>query len=163
MSKSNKKKSEQLKMNHATAANRLRKMILFRLLQDIRSDRCHRCGELIETVKELSIEHKIPWLDSEDPVGLYFDLDNIAFSHLSCNSGAARRVDRPVREFKIGISGFRGVWWDHVKKLWRAGYRNKTIGYFVNPEDAAKKYDEYAILMHGETALTNKKLGLLRG
>ena len=38
-----------------------------------------------------SIEHKTPWLDSGDPIGLYFDLDNISFSHLSCNCRASRR------------------------------------------------------------------------
>lgn len=52
---------------------------------------CHQCGLKIENVDELSVEHKTPWLDSEDPVKNFFDLDNIAFSHLSCNSAAARR------------------------------------------------------------------------
>jgi len=41
-----------------------------------------------------SIEHKIPWLDSSDPVGLYFDLNNISFSHHSCNVRAARRPNK---------------------------------------------------------------------
>jgi hypothetical protein len=47
-------------------------------------------GAEIESEKQLSIEHKIPWLDSENPISLFFDLENIAFSHLSCNSSAAR-------------------------------------------------------------------------
>lgn len=47
-------------------------------------------GEKISR-ENFSVEHKIPWLDSENPVKLYFDLDNIAFSHLSCNIGAGRR------------------------------------------------------------------------
>ena len=42
-------------------------------------------------VDEFSVEHKIPWLDSDDPIGLFFSLDNIAFSHHSCNSGAGGR------------------------------------------------------------------------
>jgi len=86
---SNKKKSEQLGMNHATAAHRLRKRILFSLVQETGQDNCFQCGEQILSVENLSIEHKSPWLDSEDPVGLYFDLNNIAFSHLSCNSAAS--------------------------------------------------------------------------
>lgn len=48
-------------------------------------------GEKIQR-NNLSIEHKIPWLNSENPQGLFFDLQNIAFSHLSCNVGAARRA-----------------------------------------------------------------------
>lgn len=51
---------------------------------------CHQCGSEIENEQNLSIEHKEPWLDSDDPVGKFFDLDNIAFSHLACNCGAAR-------------------------------------------------------------------------
>jgi len=87
---SNKKKSQQLKMNHSTAAHRLRKAILFRLLQETGKDLCFQCGEKIECIDHLSIEHKIPWLDSEDPIDKFFDLDNIAFSHLDCNIGARR-------------------------------------------------------------------------
>jgi hypothetical protein len=85
----NKKKNEQLGMAYGTAANRLRKSILFKLIVAGGYDTCHRCGEKIETERELSIEHKVPWLDSEDPKGLFFDLNNIAFSHLSCNCRAS--------------------------------------------------------------------------
>ena len=38
------------------------------------------------TVDDFTIEHKKFWLHSEDPVGLYFDEDNLAFSHATCNS-----------------------------------------------------------------------------
>ena len=31
-----------------------------------------------------------PWQNSETPNNLFFDLENIAFSHLSCNSAAAK-------------------------------------------------------------------------
>lgn len=86
----NKEKSKQLGMNHGTASHRLRKDILFFLLQETGKDICFQCGKEITQVGELSIEHKIPWLHSKDPVGLFFDLDNIAFSHLSCNSAGAR-------------------------------------------------------------------------
>lgn len=37
------------------------------------------------------IEHKIPWLDSDKPKELFFDLENIGFSHLSCNIKARRQ------------------------------------------------------------------------
>lgn len=84
------KKSKQLGMNVSTAQGRLRKDIMFHLAQIIGLDICHQCGGVIETVEEFSIEHKIPWLDSEDPKGMFFDLDNIAFSHLSCNVRASR-------------------------------------------------------------------------
>ena len=44
---------------------------------------CYACGEKILTYQELSIEHKKPWENRS--VELFWDLDNIAFSHLRCN------------------------------------------------------------------------------
>ena len=94
----NKKKDEQLGMSHGAAANRLRKAIMFELVRETGRNVCFQCGEAIEDIANLSIEHKIPWLDSEDPVGLYFDLGNIAFSHLRCNCAASRSTG-PKRRF----------------------------------------------------------------
>lgn len=84
------KKKKQLGMNPSTASNRLRKLILFDLIKKLELDVCYQCKQKIEKIEELSIEHKIPWLDSEDPKELFFSLENIAFSHLSCNSSAKR-------------------------------------------------------------------------
>ena len=88
---SKQKKQQQLGMNPATAANRLRKMLMFTMMQELNEDFCYHCGNRIVHLNDLSIEHMVPWLDSDDPVGLYFDTSNLAFSHLSCNSGARNR------------------------------------------------------------------------
>jgi hypothetical protein len=95
----NEKKASQLGMPQGTASNRLRKNIIFMLLKMQNLNFCHQCGAEIESVDDLSIEHKIPWLDSEDLIKLFFDLDNIAFSHHSCNSAAARHreIKHPSR------------------------------------------------------------------
>lgn len=95
MNKQNTKKFEQLGMPYGTACNRLRKMVLFNLLIKHGENMCYRCGRSIEDVKDLSIEHKKHWLDRD--VALFWDLDNIAFSHLSCNS----KHKRPMKK-KIG-------------------------------------------------------------
>jgi hypothetical protein len=58
-------------------------MALFNLLQKYAEDACFRCGEKIERIEDLSIEHKKPWEGIS--VELFWDLDNIAFSHLRCN------------------------------------------------------------------------------
>lgn len=84
------KKQSQLGMNPSTASGRLNKDILFKLLCNCNMNECFRCGKQM-TREDFSIEHKIPWLDSEDPVKMFFDLDNIAFSHKRCNFLAARR------------------------------------------------------------------------
>lgn len=80
----------QLGMNHSTASNRLVKDILYSLIVETGKDICYQCNEKIKR-ENLSIEHKVPWLDSENPPEMYFDLSNIAFSHLKCNVGAARK------------------------------------------------------------------------
>lgn len=105
--KSNQVKNEQLQMSHSTAQHRLRKSVLFHLLKKLGENNCQRCGERIETIADLSIEHKIPWLHSEDPVGLFFNMDNIAFSHLSCNIKDARRPG-PIRTAPKGLSWCSG-------------------------------------------------------
>ena len=91
MSASSIKKAEQLGMNPSTASNRLTKDILFHLVCKTGMNNCHLCGGELSR-EDFSIEHKVPWLDSENPVQTFFDLDNIAFSHLKCNVGASRGV-----------------------------------------------------------------------
>ncbi len=88
MSFSNNKKSEQLEMPIGTASGQLRKIIIFHLIKLLGFDICFQCGNKIKEVKQLSIEHKIPWLDSINPKESFFDINNIAFSHLLCNIGA---------------------------------------------------------------------------
>lgn len=83
------KKQKQLGMNPSTASHRLIKDLLFDFILKGRH-KCYKCdGKL--TRETFSIEHIIPWLDSDNPSELFFSLDNIAYSHLSCNSRDARR------------------------------------------------------------------------
>lgn len=77
------KKQKQLGMNPSTASHRLVKDTLFKFIVEA-GYVCHKCGGEL-TRDTFSIEHKEPWLDSDDPVGMFFDQKNIAFSHLSCN------------------------------------------------------------------------------
>ena len=83
------RKAEQLGMPWGTACGRLRKLILFHLLEQLGQNICFHCNETIESAEALSIEHKVPWQGSEPE--LFWDMDNIAFSHLACNVAAANR------------------------------------------------------------------------
>lgn len=85
---SNEAKKQFLGMPYGTACGRLRKQLLFKLVRDAKLDTCFQCNEQIETVEEFSIEHKRPWFRAN--AELFWDLDNIAFSHLGCNSRAKR-------------------------------------------------------------------------
>ena len=85
MTNAHKKKENQLQMSLGKASGKLRKSILFYLLKKVNENFCYRCNKEIKRVEELSIEHKQAWLDSENPIELFFDLKNISFSHLKCN------------------------------------------------------------------------------
>lgn len=84
------KKHLQLGMNAGTASGRLVKDLLFSFVKDTP---CYRCGEPL-TRETFSIEHIVPWLDSDDPVKNFFDLENVSYSHHSCNMKAARKPQK---------------------------------------------------------------------
>jgi hypothetical protein len=86
------KKQIQLGMNPGTASHRLVKDLLFKFVEQD-GHVCYQCG-MPMTRNDFSIEHKTPWLDSEDPIKLFFDLNNIAFSHKFCNMAAARKPNK---------------------------------------------------------------------
>jgi len=91
---SNAEKAKLLRMPYGTANSRLRKMLLFKFageLDPFGRLRCYRCGTEVPSIDDFSIEHKEAWMSAEDPVKAFFDLDNIAFSHITCNVGAANR------------------------------------------------------------------------
>lgn len=86
MNKTDVRRKEQLSMSYGKANNILKKSILFYLAKECNKDICYRCGNKIDTIDEFSIDHKENWLDSENPKKLFFDLDNVAFSHNYCNT-----------------------------------------------------------------------------
>lgn len=83
-------------MDPATASARLLRDLLWDCV--CRSGRtCYRCGEEM-TRESFSVDHKQPWLDSEAPVQMFFDLNNIAYSHKSCNYGDSRKPHKYTDE-----------------------------------------------------------------
>lgn len=101
MDSSSAKKQSQLGMTIGKARALLVKMLLFEMAQKLGRDICFRCSQRIEGIGQFSIEHKIAWLDSEDPAALYFDLSNVAFSHLSCNSAVSKNPRKKARPGEI--------------------------------------------------------------
>ncbi len=96
-------KADFLGMPFGTAMNRLRKLILFDLLKQNNKNICYRCGKEIAIADELSIEHKKPWLNVNTE--LFWDLSNIAFSHLNCNCSQPKNVS-PVEITHGTASGY---------------------------------------------------------
>jgi hypothetical protein len=106
MSQLNCKKAAQLGMNPSTANAQLRKMLLYKFVVAAGLNGCHVCRKPM-TFDTFSIEHKTAWLDSDDPVGNFFDLDNVGFSHLKCNVGRARKNLAPCGTRSAYVRGCR--------------------------------------------------------
>lgn len=87
---SNLLKAHALGMPFGTASNKLKKSLLLHLAQKLGMDQCFRCSNKIENVESFSIEHKKSWIRSENPKEAFFNLENIAFSHLACNVRASK-------------------------------------------------------------------------
>jgi hypothetical protein len=121
------KKHLQLGMNAGTASYRLTKDLLFDFV--IRAGHvCRHCGGQIAR-EDFSIEHKTPWLDSDDPHGMFFDLENIAYSHYRCNVSAARRSkkwateeERKTRDAAIERSRWQRMSADQQQAIRRGKY-----------------------------------------
>lgn len=113
------KKKQQLGMNPSTASNRLVKDLLWNFVQK-EGNECFHCKQPMDR-STFSIEHKTPWLDSETPIELFFDIDNISFSHLSCNASNARRESLTEAE----------------RKTRKKAYDSKKV---YNPEKRKEKY-----------------------
>lgn len=79
-----KRRAEQLGMHFSTASAKLKKQVLFSLVQETGRDICVVCDEPIEIDTDLSFEHIKPW-ESRD-IALFWDISNIGFSHKKCNT-----------------------------------------------------------------------------
>ena len=63
---------------------------MFHMAQQLEWDNCFRCGEKIETSEELSMDHIVDWYGRDNEY--FWDVMNIAFSHLSCNLSSGRTL-----------------------------------------------------------------------
>ncbi len=96
-------------MNFGTAQNRLRKMVLLSVLQRHGENVCFRCSGVIENTADLTIEHKVSWLNKSES---FWDLTNVAFSHQSCNYAAGGRELRGrTGHTRLRLVGPSGTAW----------------------------------------------------
>lgn len=155
-------KEQKLGMSFSAAHSRLKRDIIFHLLKQIDKDACFRCGKKIETAADLSIDHKEGWLYSDNPSSVFFDMNNIAFSHIGCNS-TAKKCPRNT----WNKTGYKGVYSTGDRFRARIGhkvsgqYKIKHLGTFDSIEEAAKAYDLASKELHKDKAVTNEDLGLL--
>lgn len=133
--------AQMLGMGKGAAYHKMVRAILFHLAGQLGRTVCFRCSTPILTIKEFSIEHKLEWENSPDALALFFDMENIAFSHARCNSAAAKRVKKHFDSKSINRSQYERL---------RA-----------RPEAYAKKQASRKALRHQRSAA--RKLALAAG
>jgi L-rhamnose isomerase len=89
-----------LGMNTGTASHRLRQDLLFYFVNK-EGAVCHHCKMPMER-DNFSIEHIKPWRKEKNALELFFDLNNITFSHLKCNVDN-RRVPEKFTDEEIRL------------------------------------------------------------
>lgn len=77
------RRSALLGMPFNTAERRLRKSVIHELASQLHKNVCARCGDRIESPEDLALIHLQDWQD--DPAN-FWDLTNIAFSHVGCEA-----------------------------------------------------------------------------
>jgi hypothetical protein len=93
------RRTELLGMPFNKASRDLWRVVILGLLHDTGRDYCYRCERRISDPKEISIEHKVPWESTQRPE-LFWDLNNVAFSHKKCNRPLSHRL-------KVAVLGRR--------------------------------------------------------
>jgi hypothetical protein len=92
---------EQLGVSIGTARCRLVRLIIFDFIIKTANNKCFKCLSPM-TLEDFTIEHKKPWFNQNKASDLYFDLENISFSHAKCNrpdnpnwNNSSKRIDSP--------------------------------------------------------------------
>ena len=85
------KKSNGLSVS--TANYRLLRLIIFNMAKELNRHLCYRCNQPT-LLSDFSIEHKNPWAWKDNSLEIFMDYENIAISHVNCNSGNIRQTKR---------------------------------------------------------------------
>jgi hypothetical protein len=122
MSDPNHRRSELLGMPFGTACNKLRRMVMFDILQRHEENVCFKCGRIIVKFEDLTLEHKEAW-QGGGPT-LFWDLNNIAFSHRQCNmpTGVVRREIIDGALWCSNCKQYKTISCFHRERKQRTGY-----------------------------------------
>jgi len=140
-------------MPRGTANSKLRKKILFELLRKIGANKCRHCGLDIVLSEDLAIEHLQDWKDNQD---LFWMLNNIAFSHLDCSSGAARQEGKSmIADIRItGENGEQFPTFYHEGKIYVAARKDER--YSVHIRNKISERIEVVISVDGRDAISGE-------
>lgn len=95
-----KKYSLQLGMEVSNALRLLARKILLDMATRLGEHFCCRCGEPIEDVRELSLDHQQNWINQPNAEELFWSLKNVRLAHVKCNVKEAAERKRISKEDK---------------------------------------------------------------
>ena len=136
-----------LGMSGGSANNRMRNNVVFRLAGKLDMLTCFRCGQPITSVGDLSYDHIKEWRKADDPASLFFDAENIAFSHRLCNFARLDPGDSQA------LPGVRPAPWRKGHQKWVASVYSKngrSRRYFYTQEEANRAYWESRLRFRGK-------------
>jgi AP2 domain-containing protein/HNH endonuclease len=99
-------------------------------------------------------------------MGQYVDhADRDGLNNRRSNLRSCSRTQNQANRISFGKRRYKGVFWDSTRKKWKAIIRfhrkSINIGRYDTEIEAAEAVDAELLKLHGEFAMTNKKLGLL--
>ena len=65
-------------------SRKIARILLLKYATELGKNFCFRCGRIISSIEEMSVDHIVPISVN---LSLVFDADNLTLSHLSCNIG----------------------------------------------------------------------------
>ena len=147
-----------LGMPYGTAEKRLRKAMIYELARQCGKNKCRWCESEISSPDDLAVVHLQDWSDDAD---LFWDLNNVAFSHVSCAAerGGIQQEDQMER-IKVTIvdhqgSILSGV--NHEGQIYVAGIPG--MRYMVRVKNTTGKRVLAVITVDGRNVLSGEKGG----
>jgi hypothetical protein len=101
------------------------------------------------------------WGREPVPVVEHKDGDGLHCTDVNLRPASVEENNRNRGLIRSNTSGYKGVNWDKGKQQWRAKIQvsgtRLHLGYFADPIEAARAYDQAALQHHGEFAVLNLK------
>lgn len=110
----NKKRGELLGVPFGTGQRRLAKSIMYNLASPVS---CFRCGKEV-LIEDFSIDHKAAWQKADNPKEAFFDVSNIAFSHINCNMAEGGRMSGGEGHYKAKLTAKDVI---AIRERWATG------------------------------------------
>jgi hypothetical protein len=148
-------KAALLGMPYGTAEKHLRKALILELASQCGKNLCHQCRTEIQSPSELAIVHLQDW--TEDPAR-FWDLGNIALSHVSCVAGNRdTQHEVKVKHVQIIVEDTNGNLLQgitHKKQIYVAGKSGQQ--YRVRLNNLTNKRVMVVMTVDGRNVLTGQ-------